>query len=351
MDVVIINALLTRRCNLRCSYCRIYKNYSPEVAPAFEDEIGVGGWKEAFRHLRQLYPSAFFCIFGGEPTLVGTWEEFLSLVSFLTDLGGETEGGPAHYSICSNSVILTEERARQLVDAGLLSWTASVDSLSDVFDASVSAKSRKGAYWLRRFKELGLPDAQATVVLHKHNYRELPEIVKVMTHWGVWVEPTTLDWSLGEHYDFAEPLNEMAASDLLLTPEDEGDWREIERELKEMLRGGRYLLYTTEEFIDTAFHMMRGGVVRCAEMGLQPWNFLCVDADGKLRLCYRIRGRHTPKFSVFDIPGREGEIQEAMLRDRDELCHGCRWECLFPAKEAFKRRGFLSRSPSAWGRE
>lgn len=76
MDKVhIVSWLLTRRCNLHCSYCRISRNYKkfPQAYPNLkhyeQDEMKTEDIIEALKKLKQHNSNAFHIFYGGEPFL------------------------------------------------------------------------------------------------------------------------------------------------------------------------------------------------------------------------------------------------------------------------------------------
>ena len=76
MDKIqIVSLLLTRRCNLRCSYCAITRNYKglpskyPKLKYYYENEMSTETVIEILRRLKLHNPDIFIIIYGGEPLL------------------------------------------------------------------------------------------------------------------------------------------------------------------------------------------------------------------------------------------------------------------------------------------
>lgn len=110
----ILLMFVTERCPLRCKMCGVcYQDPSSQnVAELTTDE-----WKGVIRSAASLSCS-LLSISGGEPLLR---PDLYSLIRFATDLGISVH-------LCSNAILLNEERAEALRDSGLKSISISVDS-------------------------------------------------------------------------------------------------------------------------------------------------------------------------------------------------------------------------------
>ena len=76
MDKVhIVSWLLTRRCNLRCSYCRIVRNYKkmpeeyPQTSHYRKNEMSTDDVIHGLKGFKNHNPDAFHILYGGEPLL------------------------------------------------------------------------------------------------------------------------------------------------------------------------------------------------------------------------------------------------------------------------------------------
>ena len=74
-EVQIVSWLLTRRCNLKCSYCRISRGYKdkpseyPSLKRLYEEEMDLMYILETLRRFKSHNPDAFHIFYGGEPLL------------------------------------------------------------------------------------------------------------------------------------------------------------------------------------------------------------------------------------------------------------------------------------------
>ena len=71
----IVNWLLTRRCNLDCSYCAITKNYKNKPSEYFDithyykNEMSTEYVIEGLRRFKEHNSNCFHLFYGGEPLL------------------------------------------------------------------------------------------------------------------------------------------------------------------------------------------------------------------------------------------------------------------------------------------
>ncbi len=107
---------LTRRCNLECAHC--YISAGPEESAT--GELSTGECLRIAGEILALNPSPLFILSGGEPLLRPDLSE---LARFAVQRG-------ATVVIGTNGTLLTDERIRELQDAGVSGFAVSVDSLA-----------------------------------------------------------------------------------------------------------------------------------------------------------------------------------------------------------------------------
>jgi sulfatase maturation enzyme AslB (radical SAM superfamily) len=300
--------LLTRKCNLKCNYCRLVKNYFPSyVGKAFED-LSLSQWKIITQNIFNLNKNLFPIFYGGEPMLAfqGKFRNFLSFVKFLNSF-------ERPYAIHSNSTLLTDTKIGNLKKEEVKNWTVSIDSLKDLKD--IGRKTKSGFSVLKKFGDD--VEKYAILTVTRYNVNEVPEIVKKLSAEQIWVRITLLDWAKSEFYDFAEnDKNDIPHRRTILR---------LSRKLIEMKEKG-YLIHNSFKWLNSlpenAFKP-----IFCSK----PWDSLSIDSDGRLRLCLRIRGSEVPKYSVSDLFNSkiEKEIVKAFREDMKMFCSGCNWDCIF----------------------
>jgi MoaA/NifB/PqqE/SkfB family radical SAM enzyme len=290
----------------------------------FPKELHVDQWKEAFKILKKLN-IAFNILLGGEPLLLG--EDLIELVRFFKKEG-------ISYAISSNSNRLTETFAEKLISAGLSNWTVSLDVLGDIpsLDIYSRIKSSKGLKALTFFKERGVKDLNAVIVVNKLNFQALPNIVKYLHELGVWSFITPLEWAKSDYYDFAAPFRILKP--FVLDEKDMMKFVEVMSELKRMKLSG-YRIHQDPDWFDALVKYAKNIDWKCS----YP-SSLTIDSDGSIRLCYRIKGPSlTKKWTIFDLED-ESKHEKFLLdwrREKDKLCQGCLWDCQWQSEYWIKR--------------
>lgn len=170
MNPLIMKAeiLITRRCNLRCDYCRM---------PTSRPEIPPDKWIEIFESLTKRFGCPFYPIYGAEPLLYEGLEEIIKWFAGREDCA---------YSILTNAVALTEEKKQSLLDAGLKSITLSVDSLAEISCKSIHQRNDKALAAIDWALSAGIEDVQATATVHRQNMQNIAPLVNLLSEKGVW---------------------------------------------------------------------------------------------------------------------------------------------------------------------
>jgi len=310
-EVIITNILLTRRCNLNCKYCRITRVYegSPyKTIPTKKDELKAEVWFEFMRQLK----NAFHVLYGGEPLL---YDEIDKLIKLLNDEG-------IRYTIISNGFFASRLKE---VPYG---FSMSCDGFQ--VEGDIKRKTENAFTILPEMKKKGVKDVVAVFTMNRYNYKDVFDVVKYFTSKRIVTEITLLDQPKNPFYDLADEWKDGSLENI---PKEEFD--RVMDELKEMKKQG-YLIHNNVEWFDQAKEYGRTDNYYCE----RPWNALTIDADGRLRLCYRIRGLHVQKYTIFDFldESKEEEIKEAFRKDMKMLCRGCNWNCIMMAEFAYKNR-------------
>jgi MoaA/NifB/PqqE/SkfB family radical SAM enzyme len=253
-----LDIVLTKACNLRCTFCISYGSLKGEHWMNFSlyEEIA-----------RRLFPTAhtvFFCS-GGEPLLYPRIREALQLARKYRTMT----------VMVSNGTLLDQDTGRWLVQDQCL------QDLMISFDGS-SKKTlegiRRGANYdtilhnleyvtaLKRARGLIYPRLSFHYIIMRSNIEELPEIFKICSRYGLYrvrvsYLNVTNDISARESVFYHPELVSEVFAKSRRRAEEYG----IRLELPELV-GGR-----------------GNGPKKC----LWPWEFCQIDTDGSIRFCYR----------------------------------------------------------------
>ena len=180
--IKVANWILTRRCNLSCLYCRIGKDYlaPPEYPPLsyfIKNEMPTAYIIEGLSRLHKNNPDMFHIFYGGEPLLRDDLED---LIKECNHLGIKP-------CISTNAILLSEERAKSLFEAGLRSIQISIQGdCSEVHDLITNnpGSFKKAIEGLRNSIKV-FPKVDVTIVCLKSNWRSIPKLYKLLSNLGL----------------------------------------------------------------------------------------------------------------------------------------------------------------------
>jgi MoaA/NifB/PqqE/SkfB family radical SAM enzyme len=167
----------TSRCNLNCRTC---------IRNAWEEpqgDMSAATWKQVVENLKALpsHPDVFFGGFG-EPLLL---PNIAGMVAQAKSVAGTVE-------LITNGILLTEERSRELIDAGLDVLWVSVDgatpeSYSDVRLGAalpqILENIQRIAYM--RHETARRPEIGISFVAMRRNIGDLPAVINMSTRLGI----------------------------------------------------------------------------------------------------------------------------------------------------------------------
>ena len=320
----IVNWLLTRKCNLKCDYCAIVKNYEgmPEEYPPMshyvKNEMTTSDVIEGLFQFKEHNPDAFHIFYGGEPLLR---KDLATIISFCNR-------EDIHYTIISNNtleILPLIIKLKQNVEGKIKGFTASIDPV--FFDESQSEdsirKSLQGFASLKAMKD-DVEDVVAEITVMKHNQQYLYQLVQMLTDHGINSDITFVDIAKSPYYDFSNIYD------------------------RELLVGPSAMLADQFQKInDSNVDVHMKDVLLPGMWGTLPSNMDCeieknlhnvsVDADGTIRLCLRIRGVNAPKLvtvkDLFDQDHNVSSIAHAAIkRDKEDYCKLCNHTCHLMSK-------------------
>ncbi len=311
--------LISRRCNLFCQYCKITKTIP------IEQELTTKQWSEAFNIIYKNLGASFIAIYGGEPLCLGK-KKLCEIVNMLSKYRPEKS-----FTIISNCIGLTDGYIKELIDNGLDSWTASVDTLnpSEEIDGFTASKSRVGLTTLLKMKKMGLRDVCGIITATRKNIKHIPDTVKYLSDNGAWAGIDCLHFRKCEGQSGLPEKESM--KELIFRREDISQISIVSDKLIEMKRKGA-LIFPTYEVLE-GWKDVNNFIDLNWKCGTKFPYCITVDSDGKLMECDSFQGSRIKKYSIFDLPKKWSEFSNDYMEDVSMECLGCYWSTHFCAKD------------------
>jgi len=314
----IVNWLLTRKCNLKCDYCAIVKDYEgmpseyPPMSHYIKNEMTTFDVIDGLIKFKEHNPDCFHILYGGEPLLR---KDLSTIINFCNR-------EDIHYTIISNNTKEIQPLILKLLDqtGKIKGFTASVDPI--FFDKEQPEdrirKSLQGFENLKAMKDK-IDDVVAEITVMKHNQQHIYRLVKLLTEKGINSDVTFIDIAKSPYYDFSN----ISDKNLLVEPSDQ-------------------LAHQFQMLNDSDVDIHMKNVLLPAIWNILPSNMDCkidenlhnvsVDADGSIRLCLRIRGVGVPKAikikDLFDLNHNISKFSHAIIKeDKQKYCKLCNHTC------------------------
>ncbi len=327
----IANLLITRRCELNCTYCRISGNIDYSTRPLSYPRSGYydlneksgSWWGSLCAALLLENPNIFFIVYGGEPFQHDGLEE---LVEFLNLVN-------ANYTIISNchdGYFSNERRERFFTRVNRVrGFTASVDPrhghviASDWNDEVHYSydEDRKSDNGFDYLKELiakdRVDDPVAEITCTSENINELEDTVARLDAEGIYSDITFVDTAKNDYYDFSNVTEES----MLVRP------CQKVRNIFKRLAMSDYKIHMKKTLLDRIYDILPSNLDCGIDRLEKPLHSITIDADGAIRLCLRIRGIDTPQYSGKDIVDNQDAVREAMIEDKKLVCEYCNHTC------------------------
>lgn len=226
---VTIYGILNERCNYRCRYCEFWR------MKEYMDEMSIEEWKSALLSLKDFIGHYHIEFSGGEPFIK---KGFFELIAWCRD-------NDIGWGVTTNGHALTPKQIPKIIDARPFNFNISMDShTKEVHD---HVRGREGSHDRLTEGLAGLLEAREKAgldfpiiikpVVHKLNFRFLPEIVEWVRNMGAAsVNFQPVDRWTQETYD------EMWID----TDEEKAELEVIVKKLLELKAGGAPILNSDE---------------------------------------------------------------------------------------------------------
>jgi MoaA/NifB/PqqE/SkfB family radical SAM enzyme len=320
--IQIVNWLLTRRCNLHCDYCRIVKNYKgkplvyPDMKWYAENEMTTGNVLLGLERIKNHNPEAFHILYGGEPLLR---KDLANIVNYCNKQN-------IHYTIISNNTEQIQPLMKKLfseVDF-IEGFTASIDPIiyqdknNDIFK-----KSFLGFQKLQEYSSV-IKDVVAEITVTSENLQYLYQLVRDLTDKGINSDITFVDITKNEFYDFSD----VSDDNIMVTKTAEV------RDIINRIIDQKLNVHMRDTLLPKIYDILPSELDCKLD---EDFHNLCVDADGSIRLCLRIRGMAVPaSFNCHNIVNDDGsinpEINKMVKYDKDKYCLKCNHSCYIMSK-------------------
>ena len=325
MDKIqIVSWLLTRRCNLHCSYCRISRDYKKRplsyrpVKDYERSEMLTDGILDCLKRFKVHNPDCFHIFYGGEPFLR---EDLPDIINYCNR-------EKIQYTIITNN----SDEVQPAIDNLLLKtdyvvgFTSSVDPIVVAGQSINTDQYKKSIKALEKFTKLRdvIQDLVAEITVTKDSVTSLYELVKMLTGMGVSSDITVVDIAKSDFYDFSNVTDKSVL--VPKTPEVYAIFRKI---IEDKLN-----VHMADVLLDKIYEVLPSELDCKIEDDVHN---LTIDADGSIRLCLRIRGVFTPaNFHIMNFMLSDGKLHPglrlSLAKDKNFTCRNCNWTCMIMSK-------------------
>jgi MoaA/NifB/PqqE/SkfB family radical SAM enzyme len=330
--IQIVNFLLTRRCNLHCSYCRISRDYQrPDEYPSFDhyinNEISTTNVILFLSKLKNHNPEVFVIFYGGEPLLRKDLPEIINYCN-------ESQ---INYTIITNNSDEVQPKIETLFKetnfiAGL---TSSVDPILFMPNqkGDIYKKSKSGFERLIEYKD-EVDDVVAEITATNETKGYLYRLIEELTAAGISSSITFIDIAKSIFYDFSNVTDE----NILVQPTDQL------ADILDSIYSSKHLNVHMREQIPLFMKMLPSDLDCKIEENISN---ITVDSDGSIRLCLRIRSIVTPTLyninNIFlDDYNLNPNLKKCIGEDKKSLCKKCNWTCMLMSSLTSKNENLVS---------
>ena len=328
--IQIANVLLTRRCNLKCDYCNIVKNYVgrpadyKDMSHFHHNEHSWQEWAQVFDRVHKNNPNCFFILYGGEPFM---HPQINDIVKYLKD-------NSYLHTIISNNTPIIRQKIKELCKyvGTLPGFTASIDpelclylDKKSVRDDDAVKKTIAGFEYLKYLKSNGYADdVVAEITVSSKNIDYLHRTVQILSENDIYCSITTIDDQKNNYYDFSN----VTKNNPLMTQRDLKT-----RLIFDQIQKDTSLKIHMPELLDKLYDILPANM-KC-NIADDVHN-ITIDSDLTFRLCLRIAGTESGKIKILDGIDEEGKVAQKLIdafkSDYDKNCEGCNWTCMIMSK-------------------
>jgi MoaA/NifB/PqqE/SkfB family radical SAM enzyme len=312
--------LITRKCNLKCSYCGIsnpIKDTPKEYPNIYQDESPAEYFIECLKRAKAYNPEAFHIFYGGEPFLKHNFSQILNFAN---------EENLNYTVITNNSNAIQKYIEDVWKKVGIIKgFTSSVDPIDPMTctDLDRVAKSIQSMNRLITLKnEKPEVDIVAEIVVDNNCIDRLYDLVEELLENGIIPIVNTIDIAKTKYYDFSNVTDRSLL--VQKTPKVKEIFDRINADFGDKIHMGVDLLDVLYNALPSNYD--------CKVHKVENLNHMTVDFDGSVRLCLRIRGVKTPSFKFTSYFTEHGHLLENFLLnnltiDKTKYCHLCNWTC------------------------
>lgn len=231
---------VTRRCNMRCKMCNIWRH-------RYEKEMNLEEIKIAAQRMRKI--GVFQTVITGGESLLR--EDISEIISVLSKSGISTR-------LQTNGLLLTEQKLDELIDAGIEDVTISLDTFDNEKYADIRGISKRALSdeIITKFKMLTekMPKSihTASIVVSHKNINELVDLIKFFDSIGIWSGFVPVN--LSEHRE--DYLFKAKADEFAFTKEDKIKAEQLYGEILKLKKQG-YKILPSSKFLKQSLDFIK----------------------------------------------------------------------------------------------
>lgn len=313
-QIRIVNWLLTRKCNLKCSYCSIIKDYDsipyeyPSMDYYYKNEMSTEYIIEFLSMLKKHNPNAFNIFYGGEPFLR---KDLSKIINYCNNEN-------IHYTIITNNSNKIQPLIKKLLRnvEYITGLTSSIDPIYN--DDKNDDKVKKSLSALKMFQEYKgvIKDLVAEITVTNDNVKYLYQLVCTLSEIGISSSITFVDISKNEYYDFSNIKDESILVNRSTELKNQFD----------MILKDKLDIHMGKSLINKIWNILPANYNCNLENDLHN---ITIEADGTLRTCLRIKGVECPSMLATTLFNKDNFKRFKFLLRTDKLsyCKKCNWTC------------------------